>query len=436
MGVADTIAGLTDFHQRGAGSDAERRAALWLAHHVETPRRKAAIETFWCRPNWALAAAWHVTLAIAGSLVTVSSAKTGGALVLAALVFLVLDAVIGRSPGRRLSPERASQNVVSRPTDEGNRVRLIVTANYDAGRAGLIYRDPLRRSAARLRRWAGPVAPGWQAWIALAMVWLLAIAVLRAAGADGSAIGIAQLIPTASLVVALALLLDLASAGFGPAAGDNASGVAVAVALVRALDVAPPKNLSVELVLQGAGDGTMTGLARHLRNRRKQLRPSETIVLGIAPCGAGSAAWWISDGPLIPLRYFRRLGGIAESVAGPVTEHPARPPTEPRARSHTERRAPPITEYRARPHRGRGTSPALPARLAGLPAITLGCLDSDGLAPRSHQRGDVAEALDRDATDGLLGLALTLVDAIDADLRSPQGATPAAPPPAKPATIS
>jgi hypothetical protein len=403
MSTADTVAGLAGFQERGAGSDAERRAALWLAQEAESSRRTAEIETFWCRPNWALSTAWHVALAIAGSLVSVSSAKVGGGLVLAALVFVALDAGIGRSPGRRLTAERASQNIVSRRRGEDKPIRLIVTANYDAGRAGLVYRDPLRRLASRLRGVAGPATPGWLGWIALAMIWLLAVAVLRAEGAAGNGIGVAQLIPTAGLVLALALLLDLGSAAFGPAAGDNASGVAVALALVRALDVAPPQRLSVELVLQGAGDGTMTGLTRHLRKRRKELRPAQTIVLGIAASGEGGPVWWVGDGALIPLRYFRRLTEIAARIAGPQTEHGARP------------------------QRGRGVTPALPARFAGLPALTIGCLGG-GVAPRSHQRGDVPEALDRGAMDGLLGLALALVDAIDADLRSPApsvGVTPA-----------
>ncbi len=155
----------------------------------------------------------------------------------------------------------------------------------------------------------------------------------------------------------------------------------------------------------------MTGLTRHLRSRRKELGRANTIVLGIAAGGGGDPAWWVSDGPLIPLRYLRRLSGIVERIGGPHTEHAARP------------------------HRGRGTTPALPARLAGLPAITIGCLDADGLAPRSHQRGDVPEALDRDAVDRLLGLALALVDAIDADLR-PAPAPPAAKPAAKAGTTS
>jgi hypothetical protein len=229
--------------------------------------------------------------------------------------------------------------------------------------------------------------------------------VLRANGASGALVGVAQLIPTAALVLALALLLELATAGFGPAAGDNASGVGLTIALARALDAAPPRRLSVEVVLQGAGDGGMIGLQRHLRGRRHELKPANAIVLGIGPCGDGDPVWWTSDGSLIPLRYLRRLGGLAARLAGSETE------------------------LGSRPHRGRGITPALPARFAGLPAITIGCLDDHGLVPRSHQRGDAPEAVQRDSIDELLGLALTLVDAIDADLRStshPQAHRPAA----------
>jgi hypothetical protein len=393
MGTAETVAALAAFEHRGAGSDAERRCALWLADELRTPRRDAAIESFWCRPSWALATAWHVALALAGSLVSVHSPKLGGAAILLALVLLALDGVAGRSLGRRLTPERASQNVVSRPAAETDKVRLIITANVDAGRTGLVYREPLRRIAASAGRLTGGIAPGWLGWMAITFVWLLATAVLRSQGAGGSAIGIAQVIPTAGLVLALALLLELATAAFGPAAGDNATGVAVALALARALDVAPPRRLSVEVLLQGAGDGAMTGLSRYLRRHRRELKPATAVVLGIGPCGGGAPVWWTSDGSLIALRYLPRLTAIAARAAGPGTDSAARP------------------------HSGRGITPAYPARFAGLPAIAIGCLDARGLVPRSHQGGDIPEAVDRDSVDRLLGLALTLVDAIDADLR-------------------
>jgi len=411
MPAAQTAARLTGFERRGAGTNAERRAALWLAGELQSSRREATVETFWCRPNWALAHAWHTLLGLAGGLVIVSDAKVGGAIVLVALASLVADSLSGYSLGRRLSPERASQNVVSRTADDDDRVKLIVTSNYDAGRMGLVYRDRPRALAAWGRRVAGDgkLTPGWVGWLAIELAWLLVVAFLRDDGFTGTAIGILQLIPMVALVLELALLLELAGSDFGPGAGDNASGTAVALALVRALDAAPPRRLSVELVLQGAGDGAMIGLSRHLRARRRELARADTVVLGIGPCGAGRPCWWVSDGPLFPLRYPRSLRQLGESASAESIGESAGADS-PAA---------------VRPHRGRGVTPALPARSAGLPAIAIGCLDARGLAARSHQAGDVADALDPSAIDALLEFALTLVDAVDASLASSDRREPA-----------
>jgi hypothetical protein len=400
MSAADTAAGLAAIPGRGAGTDAERRAAHWLAREVRSGRRDVRLETFWCRPNWALAHAWHCLLAIAGSLLMVAHATAGGILVLVALLSVLADALTGLSLGRRLTPERASQNVVSPAPvrSVAPPVRLIITANYDAGRTGIAYRDAIRRPVAALKQLAGrgALTPGWLGWLSIELLWLVGVAVLRATGSAGTPVGVLQLVPTAALVIQLAILLDLGFGPFGPAAGDNAAGAAMAMALVRALDAAPPRHAQVELVLQGAGDGTMTGLRRHLRRRRRELTARGTVVLGIGPCGAGRPCWWISDGPLIPLRYPARLRALAARLAsGGVT---------------------------AAPIRGRGTSPAFPARTRGLPALTLGAVDSRGLAPRSHQRSDLPEALEPATLNAVLQFALMLVDELDAELATGRSA--------------
>jgi hypothetical protein len=392
MSTADTVAGLAGFSGRGAGSDAERRAARWLTSELEAGGRDARLETFWCRPNWAFAQLWHVALGLAGSLVCVSSPRVGGALVLVALLSAIADAVTGRSPGRLLTPERASQNVVSEAAGDDSRVRLLVTANYDAGRTGLVYRPRARRAAIGLNELSGGAGPGWVGWLVLALVWLLAVAVARVGGARGAGIGIAQLPPTVALVLMFALLAELATSDFGPAANDDGSGVAAAIALVRALDAGPPTNTVVELVLTGAGDGGGIGLRRHLRARRRRLMRTNTVVLGVAASGAGRPRWWVSDGTLLPRRYFDRLRELCAQVAAEEAF------------------------IGAAPHRSRGSSPAWPARAAGLPAIAIGCLGDHGLAPRSHQQSDTAEQIELESIDALVQFALPLVDAIDAFL--------------------
>jgi hypothetical protein len=408
MRATETVARLVAFDRRGAGTDAERRAAVWLAAELARTGREVKLETFWCRPNWALAHAWHVALALAGGLVSVSAPRVGIAMLTVALVSIIADALTGVSPGRRLTPERASQNVVPAPppaaTGHPPQTRLIVTANYDAGRMGLVYGDRFRRIAARLRRTAGPLALGWLGCLCLLIVWLLAVAFLRAAGLHGIGVSLAQLPPSVVLVLAIALLLELAGSGFGPAAGDNGSGTAAALSLVAALDAARPRHLAVELVLQGAGDGGGIGLRRHLRARRSEHRSGNAVVLGIGACGVGAPRWWVSEGALRPLRYAQPLTELCGAVAGE------------------------LGDQAAAPHRGRGSTPALQARLAGLAATTIGCLDNHGLVPRSHQPGDRPELLDAAALDQTTQFGLILVDALDAYLaarRSDPVPTPA-----------
>ena len=399
MGPLETTAMLAGIERRGPGTDAERRAARRLARELYTAGHRVRTETFWCRPNWALAQAWHVGLALAGSLLSVSEPILGATLLGVALLSMLSDGLTGVSPGRRLTPERASQNVVATRREEPNGPTLIVTANYDAGRTALVYRDALRRPAAWLRRNAGPTALGWIAWLSLTITWSLAIAVVRATEHHPPhALGAVQLPPTILLVLALALLLEAAAAGYGPAANDNATGVAVAIALANALAVAPPGNLAVELVLQGAGEGQEIGLRRYLRTRKNELDRRNTIVLGIAPCGDGHPSHWLSDGRLIPLRYSRTLGALCAGIEADGRQG----------------------------QRGRGATPALPARASGLAATTIGCLDQRGLAPRSHQPTDLTANIDETALGRALAFALVLVDAINATVASSDApATPA-----------
>ena len=115
-----------------------------------------------------------------------------------------------------------------------------------------------------------------------------------------------------------------------------------------------------------------------------------TVVLGIASCGAGQPRWWISDGPLVP----RRCPGAVRSICREIAS------------------GEPALGLEA--HRGRGATPALPARSKRIPGTTIGCLDERGLAPRSHLPSDLPESIDPRALDSTVQLALILVEAIDA----------------------
>jgi len=410
MTAAKTAADLGSFTGRRGGSDAERRAGLWLSERLRSQGRVATIETFWCRPNWALAHAWHAILGLGASVLIVSHARIGGALALVAAVSIALDSATGRSLGRRLTPERASQNVVALDPAEAPTARLIVTANYDAGRDGLVYRPGPRRLAATLRRAAagGRLTPGWLGWLTIALLWLVVVAIVRNGGTSGTPIDVLQLVPSIGLLGAAVALLELSLSATSPGASDNAAGVAVALETIAALDArdhaVPAGRVAVDLVLQGASDGDGTGLRRHLR-RSREARP---LVIGIAACGAGSPRWWRSDGPLWPLRYDRRLSALAASAQASA-DGSADGPADGSA-------AGPAADSPGG-HRGRGTTPALTARAAGLPAIAIGCLDERGLVPRSHRSADVVDALEPHSLAAAARFAVELIIAIECSAR-------------------
>jgi hypothetical protein len=372
-----------------AGSDAERRAALGLAARLRDGGRAVTVETEWVRPRWEVADALHAGLGVLASVVAVGAPVAGLALALVALASLLLDLAGRGFLLRRLTPERATQNVIAdAPTGGAAQLRVILTAHCDVPRGGLLHR--------LARRGTNGPPPGPFAWLALALVGVAVCAAIRLAGSEGTLLGAIQLVPSLVLVVALGLLVDAALAGpvapAGRVAGDTvlaapiaeagetalaapgapasaAAGDAalagpaarltaadVVLAAAQALDAAPPRRLAIEVVIAGTGEGQALGFLAYLRHRRPA--PERNVVIEVAgPDAAPAPTWWTSDAALLPLRYHPRLVALAAAAAA---EEP---------------------HLGARPRRGRAIGAALRARQRRIPAIRLAATDpADALA--------------------------------------------------------
>lgn len=393
MDPSAVVAQLTAITPRGATSDGERRAAVWLRDALRERGRDASLQTIWVRPRWELALALGAALALAGSLLSIWRAPIGLALLAAATLALVGE-LSGRGRAlRRLWPARATQNVVCRsPGRDAAAVRLIVTANIDAGRAGSIYADRWTGLEGRMRSVARGHLSSPPAWIAAIAVALTALAAARTAGATGGVLAPAQFALSLALVVAIAALADIALSEPAAGANANASGVAVALALAEALDHATLTRLVPELVLTGAGESGALGVAEHVRQTRRETRPEQVVVLAIEACGGGAPYWLDRDGRLLGLRFHPRLRDLMTAVAD------------------DER------HLRARALRSHSISGAVPARVAGWPAIAVGCADELGRAPRARQRDDVAALVDPRALDATLEFCLAFAGRLDREL--------------------
>ena len=388
MDLEGTVEGLCGFAARSGGSDAERRAAGWLRNRLAAQKRDAALEVQWVRPHWSTIHLVHALAGVVGSLVSTASAVAGLAVVAVAFVSTLLELSGRPSPARLVSYRRATQNVVSPPPRaHSRRVRLVVIAAYDAARRGLVFRPALRRLDAALRARTRGWWPPPLEWMAFALALLTAITATRTAGHDPGWLAVVQFVPTVALLIAVALLADVALSDPSPDA-SGATAVAVAMALVTALDARPLGHLDVELVLAGAGDGPALGAGAYIRKRRRRWDPERLAVLEIRPCAAGAPALWVTDGPVVPLRLHPRLIELGRAASDAV----------------------------ATDLRGRDASAAYRARRARWPAIALGAADDDGIVPHGRMPDDEPGSIDVGAMEATLELCLALATALDADL--------------------
>jgi hypothetical protein len=341
--MRSVVDGLCSHTGRGACTDAERRAALWLHDELRLRGHEAWVETRWVRPQRATALALGAALAVVGSLLATAVPVAG--LVVAGLGALWMAVPLP------VLPRRATQHVITDLPPDG--VVLAITAAYDAPKRGLVLNDRWRRY--RVPTWL-PAACGGL---------IVAAAAARVAGYDPGWLGAVQLVPTVVLLFVLAAALDVALSDFSPGANDNASGVAVALALFDELKRDPPRRLSPALLLTGAGHALPRTAGRFL------VLPAErVVVLELGPCGAGTPAWSARHG---------QVRAAAERATAALGLEDGRRPRNPATR---------------------------------LPAIRIAALDEHGVAPHAHQADDAE--VDEATMDAALDLALGVVDALDA----------------------
>jgi hypothetical protein len=242
---------LAAFAPRPVCSDAERRAAVWAHDDLRARGHEAWVETHWVRPQLALALALGCALAAAGGLLAVTAPEVGLAVAAVGALSVLVDVAGRAGPLRLLLPKRATQVVLVAP-DEGKAVDLLVTARTDVPRRGI---------ARRLERF-----PGGLWWLVACAVAVAGAAGARVAGADGVALGVAQLVPTVVLLVAATVALDAAGAPAGNGRDEDAA-LAAALELVDDLVRDPPPGIAPGLLLAGPD-----ALRAHLRRERLDAR--------------------------------------------------------------------------------------------------------------------------------------------------------------------
>jgi hypothetical protein len=299
---------LLDLGRRAPGSDAERRTALHLQRRLTALGRTADIESFSCHPASSLGYALLATASVCGGLLAVNAPEPGAALALAAALLTIAEAGLLVPTVRRLLGRRASQNVISwgDPDKPG---AVLLVAHLDAGRAGLLHAD----SVARLRARAGAAVrrplSGLQLLLA-AQLAVLVCCILRVVGVDGTPLTVVQFVPTLALIVAIALLVDVALAGTRAGENDNASGAVLALRLTRRPQ---PEHFAIHVLFTGAQTAGAAGMRDFLK--RHVPPANRTVVLNLDAVGAGDVRYTRREGALVTARSHAQLVALADQIA-------------------------------------------------------------------------------------------------------------------------
>jgi Peptidase family M28 len=395
-GRMEVIQELCSFEGRLAGTDAERRAANWLAKRLRDSGRRAEVEPTYVHPQYGLVHAVHCALGFGGSLASIAQPAVGFAIVLATAVSTYLDVNTRFYLLRRLFFRRASQNVVSPGKRPGAPARLLLCAHYDAARTGAAF-DPKRvaRGTRVAQRLPVPIGPFRILFWSLAV--LLPILGARMAGVDSGLVSVLQLPPTLILLLGVFLLADIELSDVVPGANDNASGVATALSLAQELDSQPPEDLDVWILLTGGEECLWEGMRSFVRARRKTFERESTYFVVIESVGDGAVRYETGEGPAVTYEMDPRLVQLCEAISTADRENGNR--------------------YRAEPLRNGFGTGALPARLAKFRTTALTCLRDGALLPANYHRlEDAPEAIDAGSLDRAHGFALELVRALDRDV--------------------
>jgi hypothetical protein len=290
---------LVEFDGRGPGTDAERRAAVHLKQKLEWLGRRAELEPIQVRPNYPVVFLLLAVLGIAGSVLSVSSAIAGFAL-LAAATLLALGELTGTiAPLRRLTPMRASQNVLSgESNDKGG--RLVLMAHYDAGRSGWLYDLRLPRGIGAFQLFF------WSLFV------ILVCTLARLVGMDNLPLTIVQFMPTVLLIASVPLFGDIALANSLPGANDNASGVATVLRLADRYGGAL-QNFDLWVLFTGAEEGLLLGSRDWIKRHGKELDPATTVFLNVDTVGAGPIRHVTKEGLVLRSAFHPRLVELAET---------------------------------------------------------------------------------------------------------------------------
>jgi Peptidase family M28 len=276
--LRELVSGLAAI-ERESGSPGERQAAEWTLARLGEEGAQGEVETEHLHSTYW----WPLGLAGAAGALGGRAALRGkrfrGAMLGAAGAFA---AATDMPPGprylRQVLPKHEATNVVTSIGPEDAERTVVLVAHHDAAHSGLVFHPAIPELAdqAGLIESANTSPP---------LMWPIIGG--PAAVAVGSLIGSRLLVKAGALVSALfaAEMVDIGLRKVVPGANDNATGVAVLVAIARALEAEPTQRTRVMLV-STSEEANCYGMQAFGERHFPELPVESTFVLSVDTVGS------------------------------------------------------------------------------------------------------------------------------------------------------
>jgi hypothetical protein len=306
-GLVETLASI----HRPTASQGERRAAEWLLGRLRELGVDAELEvedvhgTYW----WPLGIAAGAG-ALAG-LAALKGRRAIGAAIAATAAAAIYDEVPPRGRRlRRMLPRRNAFQVVGEVGPRTAERTLVLVAHHDAAHSGLLFHPKIPELANRagLIERSDTSPP------------LMAPVVGGPAAVAGGALSGRRWLTWVGIVLSAgsaAAFADIGSRAAVPGANDNATGVAVLVAIARALAERPAENLRVMLV-STSEEALCEGMQAFADRHFAELPHDRTFFLSVDTVGSPHLLALRAEGMLgmrdYPVEALDLLGGLATDL--------------------------------------------------------------------------------------------------------------------------
>jgi hypothetical protein len=306
----EDVAGLAAI-ARPSASAGERRSAEWLLERLRQIGLEGRIEqesahgTLW----------WPLGLLNAAGLAASAAALRGrrtlpALLGLTAATLLHDDVSGGQLWFRRVLPRRETYNVIAEMGDPAAERTVVLSAHHDAAHGGLIFSHDAQR--ALFKRFPGLLD---RLNTAPPLMWLVIGGPLLAGSAG--LLGSRRLARRAAALClgVIGFMLDIGLREVVPGANDNASAVAAALGVARALIEHPVDGVRVLLVFPGSEESFLEGMQAFGRRHFNAMDPERTLFLNFESVGSPELVLMEGEGMLKMFDYTPALKELVAELA-------------------------------------------------------------------------------------------------------------------------